>query len=111
MKKLSYNVSILIPSSTKEGLAIPANIRETYVKGIGSLFSQVAGGATGRQAEGFWQGETGLAVEPVTEVISYCSIWQLWKLKKLAFKFAEILKDSLHQEAVSVFVNGKLILI
>ncbi|MFI5342730.1 MAG: Crp/Fnr family transcriptional regulator [Chlamydiales bacterium] len=111
LKLLSYTNQIGIYLPTTIGVDSRADT-SSFVKKTLALMGKLFGGATYEKAKGLWNSqEVGLVEEEIHLVRSYCSQAELDKHMGEVVDYVETLKQDLHQEAMALEVNQKLMLI
>jgi len=103
-------ISIYIPSTN--GVSKPISYEEHigYVRGMATMLSELAGGATSTPGYGFYVSDTGKLIEESVTVVTV-SINLTKDIKEEIVNMAKWLSLSLHQESVMLKVNGAAYLI
>ena len=104
MIQLPHSITVYIPSQQRNGAPI-AN-RQSLLDDTIAQMVLLAGGATVTEGKGYWQGEDGLAIEPVTLVSSYCQ--DLDSISDQVMALCQQLATRANQEAVSLAMDTAL---
>lgn len=101
--EFKHKVRVVVPSTQN----VTDSIDNTeYVKKVAARLSQLFGGATSRECEGYWVSDTaGLVVEAVKEVEAFAVELSDEDIQEVV-KLAVDLKEELHQEAVMYEIDG-----
>ena len=104
-----HQISAFIPGTVD--VDKPIDTKE-YVKKTMEYFGATFGGATSSQAQGVWNSDTsGIVNEAVHIVISYVTEDDLSRYLDEVIEFIKKIKNELHQEAMAIEINKKLVLI
>lgn len=104
-----HEVSVFVPTTVHVDREIDPTQHLDRAK---ALFGDCFGGATVREAEGVWNSEDlGLVGERILVVSAACCKAQLNRHLEKVTSFLLKLKDVLHQEAMAMSVDGRLILL
>jgi hypothetical protein len=108
---MSDRVEIIVPTKTRIGHALSEATITEYAQRVKRLFAERFGGSTTVRAEGSWLSSSGLLIEEdilhvwsFTEKLSY-------EDEEAVFRFAELMRDDLEQDAVTVIINGTLYIV
>lgn len=105
---LRSRVAVYIPS-TVDAVGSAGSLSEKMTETAAARLSELFGGATISLAAGAWMSaEHGLIREQVTIVYSYCTEEQLEQAAQEVRSLAEMVRDEMRQEAVSVEINNTL---
>lgn len=106
LQPLRHRVAIYVPGTN--GVNTAADNSE-YVRRAAALLSDAFGGATATPARGFWMSDSaGLVEERVTIVYAYAGNEALEDKLGAVIEFCEGMRTELHQEAVSLEIDGAL---
>jgi len=106
---LENTVKIYIPSTIDVNQEADTS---AYKEEALKYFSKLFGGATSYKAQGAWVADNNdLVIEDVVIVESKTNAQDLAAQRENIIAFAERVKTELNQEAVSVEINGALILV
>ena len=111
--KLNKKVSIYVPSTknSDDGKSASHFNNSDYVAIIAKFLSESFGGATAQESFGFWMSpKRGLESERVTIVYAYTMHLSRAKIQEIK-AYCEMLKKELHQDAISLEINNKLMFI
>lgn len=107
--ELSSSVKLYVPSTINVNQTID---NTKIVESVATALSNWFGGATALKAVGAWVSpQTGLVLENVTIVQSYCTETQLQENIADFINLANRLKKEMTQDAIAIEVNNKLYLI
>ena len=110
MFTLEHNVGLIVPS-TRHDVVLTEQEFRSEVESALHFFAGKFGGATSIAGNGAWVYDNGkLGIESNVIIISFASDLTDADIADV-LDYANELKNRLSQEAVSVFINGKLILI
>jgi hypothetical protein len=104
-----HQISVYIPTTISVDKAIDTS---AYLQKTLEFFGAKFGGATSSQAQGVWNSDaSGLVNEVVHIVMSYATEDDLKHSVDSVIQFIKEIKEELHQEAMAMEINKKLILI
>lgn len=107
--KLDQRVAIYVPATDNVSEAVD---NSAMVKSCAAMLTEFFGGATIQPGRGAWMSDRdGLVLEDTTIVYAYCTAGDLQNHAADIEAFALTMKDTMHQEAVSVEVNRELYII
>lgn len=107
--KLDHRIAVYVPGTN--GVSEAADNTET-VSAVAALFSGLFGGASAQPVRGYWTSAAGDLVEEKTTIVySNCTGEQLQQHGERIIRVAGEIKRDLHQEAVSVEIDGTLYII
>jgi len=101
---LQHSVTVYVPSRQRDGS--PVSDRDVLLQDTITALLGLCGGATVTDGVGYWQGDEGLAVEPVSLVTSYCE--SLEDIAGEVIALCEYLASRANQEAVSLALDNSL---
>lgn len=105
---LTKKVSIYIPSTIDVNKEIDTS---QYIDECAILLSEMFGGATSQQVNGYWNSDThGLVKENITIVYAFHNKMSSEQYKDI-IAYCTKLRTELSQEAISLEINGRLIFI
>lgn len=105
---MKHKVSIYIPGTVNADQA-DSKKAEEMTNHIASRFSDLFGGATITNASGAWMSDRlGLIQEDVKIIYSYCTETALNSNAESLMQLAEMVRDEMQQEAVSVEIDNTL---
>jgi hypothetical protein len=107
---LPERIAIYVPSTVNVNEPASAEIVQNWVTETRRFLSTEFGGATSIAAIGSWNSNGVVITEDVTIVYAFASKLTDVETDKV-FAFAAALRDTFSQEAVSVEINGKLVLV
>lgn len=107
---LDHTIRLYVPSTVNVDTQIDTT---EYVTEALKKFSQLFGGATRYEAKGAWfsQDRNNVVIEDIVIVESKANSASYEAGKAQIMAYAELLKEQLHQEAISVEIDGKMILV
>jgi hypothetical protein len=119
LKEVVIEIFNLLGYTTQIGIYLPTTIgvdqkadTSEYVEKTLSFMGKLFGGATHEKVQGVWNSQgAGLVQEDIHLVRSYCSQPVLDKHMGEVVDYVDALKQELHQEAMALEVNQKLMLI
>ncbi len=115
--RLPHRLGMILPSRDRRGRPLSARVRSEARKGVHSWFAETFPGATEDRTQirprlrGRWGSGTGVTVEEVEEVWTYCSAADFRKHKPGLVRLAEWLCRKAEQEAVAILVDGGMELV
>lgn len=104
--KLSSKITVYVPATDN----VNAEIDNTkQVEATAALLSTLFGGATSTPALGYWMSPAaGLVAEKTTVVFAYASDKDLQDKIGDVVDLCEELKNTMHQEAIALEINGDM---
>ena len=105
---LSNTVQIAVPATYNVDIPLPDTTHKTIAIAVANRFGDLFGGATITQGIGVWSHDNQTITENLWLVMSNCDNDTLDKKLFDTVKIATAIKRLLKQEAVSLWVNGKL---
>ncbi|MCI5158302.1 MAG: hypothetical protein D3906_07630 [Candidatus Electrothrix sp. AUS1_2] len=104
-----HQLAVFIPTTINVDQKIDTTL---YVTKAIDFFSKKFGGATSTQAEGGWNSnELGVVTEVLHVVVTYTTENDLNRYMDEVIRFVKDIKKELHQEAMAMEINNKMILI
>lgn len=104
-----HQISVFIPTTIDVNQKVDTSY---YVHKTLDFFGEKFGGATSTQAEGAWNSDTvGVVTEVVHIVVTYTTENNLNKFVDDVIDFVKAMKAELHQEAMAIEINSKMIII
>lgn len=115
--RLPHRLGIILPSRDCRGRRLPARIRERLRQAVAEWFSRAFPGNTEDRMQirprlrGRWGTGTGITVEEVEEVWTYCTVADFRKQKGRLVHLAEWVAAEGDQEAIAILVDGGMELV
>ena len=104
-----HHISVFIPTTMDVDKKFDTS---AYVQKTLDFFGEKFGGATSTKADGAWKSDSeGMVNEVVYVVISYVTESDLNNYIDNVIDFVKTVKTELHQEAMSIEINNKMILV
>ena len=106
MSSLNQMLKVYVPTTVNVNQQVVDN--SLQVEHVAGLLSQLCGGATAQEVEGFYKSDSGeLVKEKITIVYSYTTFWNRLKIRRQLVEIANWLKKEMSQESIAVEINQK----
>jgi len=111
VERLPRRLGIILPTRDRRGRKLPARKRAAIRQAVEEWFGRSFRGSTEDRMQirprlrGRWRSDSGVTVEEVEEVWSFCSAAELRKRKPELVQLAEWVATEAEQDAVAILVD------
>jgi hypothetical protein len=115
--RLPHRLGVILPSRDRRGRRLPAQTRGAIREAVADWFSRTFPGSTEDRMQmrprlrGRWRTGSGVTVEEVEEVWTYCTAADFRKHKAGLVRLAERIATEGNQEAIAILVDGGMELV
>lgn len=110
--RLPHRLGIILPSRDRRGRLLAARVRQDVRRTVCRWFSEAFPGSTEDRMQmrprlrGRWGSASGVTVEEVEEVWTYCGAIDFHKQRPGLVALAETIAEKADQEAIAILVDG-----